>query len=202
MPHQHDRRFDPSKLARLDSEQRRLRTPPEAIRAAAEPFAGKRVADVGAGAGFFSVALLDAAEPPAHIDAIDVSTELLSVLADRLRTHRHGERGRTHCAPAEALPLENGAVDLVMLGMVLHELDDAAAGLREAHRILAEDGRILLVDWDRPEDATGEPEAGPPYAQRTPKAAARIMLEQAGFHDVRSHGGFELVYTLTARRGR
>jgi len=202
MPHQHDRRFDPSKLARLDSEQRRLRTPPEAIRAAAEPFAGKRVADVGAGAGFFSFALLDAPEPPAQVDAIDVSPELLAALADRLRTHRYGERVRPLCAPAEALPLENGAVHLVMLGMVLHELDDAAAGLREAHRALAEDGRILIVDWDRPDDATGEPEAGPPYAQRTPKAAARVLLEQAGFHDLRSHDGFQLVYALTARRRR
>jgi ubiquinone/menaquinone biosynthesis C-methylase UbiE len=200
MPHQHDRRFDPSKLARLDSEERRVRTPPEAIRAVAKPFAGKRIADVGAGAGFFSIALLDAVEPPAHIDAVDVSAELLAALAERLRAHRHAQRVRTHCAPAEALPLENGAVDLVMLGMVLHELDDAAAGLREAHRVLGEAGRIVVVDWDRPEDATGEPEVGPPYAQRIPSRTARTMLEQAGFHLLRSHSGFQDVYALTASR--
>jgi ubiquinone/menaquinone biosynthesis C-methylase UbiE len=200
MPHSHDRRFDPAKLARLDSPERRQRMPPDAIRAAAAPFADVRVADVGAGAGFCSFALLDAPSPPALIHAIDVARELLDVLEARREAHPHGRRLTTHCSVAESLPLPDGAVELVMLAAVLHELDDAPRALREAHRVLTPGGRVLIIDWDVPDPAVGEPPVGPPWADRISSRAAGHLLAQAGFRDLRSHGGFEQVYALTAAR--
>jgi ubiquinone/menaquinone biosynthesis C-methylase UbiE len=200
MSHDHDRRFEPAKLAKLDSDERRERTPPEAIRAAASPFGGKRVADVGAGAGFFTFALLDATEPPAEIYAVDVSPELLAVLENRVGAHPQGSRVRVRQAPGESLPLEQAAVDLVTLGMVLHELDDALGTLREAHRVLDRGGRVLIVDWEVPADTSGEPEGGPPYGHRVPSSTARALLEQAGFKDIGTCEGFRDLYALTATR--
>ena len=200
MPHTHDRRFDPAMLARLDSPERRQRMPPDAIRAAAAPFADLRVADVGAGAGFCSFALLDAPSPPALIHAVDVARELLDVLETRREAHPHGSRVTTHCSVAESLPLPDGAYDLVMLAAVLHELDDAPRALREAHRVLAPGGRVLVIDWEVPDPAVGEPPVGPPWAHRISSRTARVLLAEAGFRDARSHEGFEQVYGLSAAR--
>jgi ArsR family transcriptional regulator len=45
-----------------------------------------------------------------------------------------------------ALPLHDGCFDLVLLQMVLHYAEDAAAALAEARRVLAPGGRLLVVD--------------------------------------------------------
>jgi ArsR family transcriptional regulator len=44
-------------------------------------------------------------------------------------------------------PLERGAFDLVVIHQVLHYLDDPARAIREAARLVAVDGRLLVVDF-------------------------------------------------------
>jgi ArsR family transcriptional regulator len=46
-----------------------------------------------------------------------------------------------------APPLESNAFDLVIVHQVLHYLDDPARALREAARLLAPGGRLLVVDF-------------------------------------------------------
>ena len=50
-----------------------------------------------------------------------------------------------HLADAVALPLADGAVDLVVAYMSLHDMDDAAGALREAGRVLEPGGRLCAA---------------------------------------------------------
>ena len=46
--------------------------------------------------------------------------------------------------------------DVVLISLVLHELEDDLAGrlIREAKRVLKEDGRIIVTEWERPRKAS------------------------------------------------
>jgi SAM-dependent methyltransferase len=54
-----------------------------------------------------------------------------------------------HDATSEALPAEDGSINLVVMVAVLHVLDNPLKVLREIHRVLADDGVFLLQDWIR-----------------------------------------------------
>lgn len=193
----HDRRFDPAKLAKLDAPERRARMPWEAIRAALDIGAGARIADVGAGTGYYTFALLDGAVRPGLVHAIDPSAPMLEELTRRAREQGREMLLRTHVAAAEALPIDDASVDRVILGNVFHELDDPAQALSEARRVLAPSGRVLVVDWERPDDAHGDAEIGPPYAHRTARGEVEEALRMAGFLRVLAHPGFRDVYAIT-----
>lgn len=56
-------------------------------------------------------------------------------------------------APAEHLPFEDDGFDTVVSTLVLCGVDDPAAALAEIRRVLRPDGRLLLLEHVRSEDA-------------------------------------------------
>ncbi len=77
---------------------------------------------------------------------LDLSHEMLAVARANLEKSdirnaqvRHGD--------LFSLPFEDGAADLVVLHQVLHYLDDPMRAIGEAVRVLADDGRLLIVDF-------------------------------------------------------
>ena len=132
---------------------------------------------------------------------MDLSSELLEALREKLARHPHGDRVRLVQSLHGEVPLEDGSIDAATLGNFLHELDDPAAYLRDVHRALAPGGRILVADWDLPTVPPPDAErVGPPYDHRIPEARARELLSSAGFEAVESHPGFRDAYLLTGGR--
>src|SRR5512140_1649839 len=72
------RRFDPAKADRLDDPERANALPPQTILSTIGVTPSMRVADVGAGTGFFAIPFARIAE---SVEAIDVEPQML----DRLR---------------------------------------------------------------------------------------------------------------------
>jgi ubiquinone/menaquinone biosynthesis C-methylase UbiE len=196
----HSRRFDPAKLAKLDSPERRARMPHAAIVAALELEPHARIADVGAGTGYVTFALLDGEPSPAIVHAVDVSEPMLEELTRRAALHARGVLVHVYVAGAESLPLDAASVDRVVLGNVFHELDDPPRALAEARRVLAPGGRLVVLDWERPAGAKGEADIGPPYEHRVAGDDVEAALRRADFADVRRHEGFRDVYAISGRR--
>jgi SAM-dependent methyltransferase len=91
------------------------------------------ILDVGCGTG----ANLELLDEFGVAEGVDVSSDALEFCRQRgLQRVRQGE--------AEKLPYENGTFDLVTGLDVVEHLDDDLAGLREMHRVLKPNGRILL----------------------------------------------------------
>jgi len=105
---------------------------------------GQVAADLGAGAGFVTEALLAAG---LSVFAVDQSPEMLAQLAARFAP-AHPGRGLPLQGPAEALPLPDASVDFVFANMFLHHVDDPAAAIREMARILRPGGRLVVTDLD------------------------------------------------------
>ncbi len=98
------------------------------------------VADLGCGTGRTSAALAPFVK---QVIAVDASAEMLAAARERL----HGAGAVDLRAGAlEALPIADRSVDLALLVLVLHHVGDPAVVLREAQRILAPGGRLLVID--------------------------------------------------------
>lgn len=105
------------------------------------PRPGLRVLDVCCGTGTL---LARYAQRGCEVAGVDRSPAMLSVAA-----HKGGPRGRLAVADAGHLPYGAGSFDLVLFTMCLHEMPRPVrpVALAEARRVLAADGRLLIVDY-------------------------------------------------------
>ena len=101
-----------------------------------------RVADLGCGEGYLT---LEVARWAGRVIAVDRSARVLDrarALAARRRiTNVEWQRGEI-----ELLPLDNGVVDIALLSQALHHARDPHRALREATRVVAGGGRVLVLD--------------------------------------------------------
>ena len=82
--------------------------------------------------------------------AVDGSADMLQAARARLADLANVEVRR---GALEALPIDDGQLDVAVLALVLHHLPDPARALAEAGRVLAPGGRVLIVDM-LPHDRT------------------------------------------------
>ena len=99
-----------------------------------------RIADLGCGTGSLSVLLADAGHA---VDGVDFSPEMVT----RARDKAAGRDGVTFTvADAGDPPLERGAYDVVLCRHVLWALPDQSAVVDRWVGLLADGGRLLLVE--------------------------------------------------------
>lgn len=76
----------------------------------------------------------------------DLNAEMLALARTRLE-----ELSLTNCqvrlGDVTLLPLKSGSADLIIIHQLLHFLDDPAAAISEASRILAPNGLLMVVDF-------------------------------------------------------
>jgi SAM-dependent methyltransferase len=99
--------------------------------------------DVGCGTGMLSEAILDRAAP-ARLTAVDPSEAFVEAAAERLA----GRPAEARVGDAMALPLEDGAVDVTVSGLVLNFVPEPAAGLSEIGRVTRSGGMVGAYVWD------------------------------------------------------
>ena len=119
---------------------------------------GMRVADVGAGDGYYTVRLAKRLGPGATIYAEDVMQPHLDRLAARLA--REGIAGVTlvHGAPADPrLPAQS--IELALLAHMYHEIEQPYEFVYRLHGALAPGGRVAIIDNDKPTEKHGTPPA-------------------------------------------
>ncbi|MDO5511478.1 class I SAM-dependent methyltransferase [Corynebacterium sp.] len=110
--------------------------------------AGLHILDAGCGSGHYAAELLARG---ASVVGVDASSELIRL------ARRRAPEAEFHVQPLEE-PLDwlaDRSVDRVLMALVLHHLHYPVEVLRELHRVLADDGRLVLStghptdDWRR-----------------------------------------------------
>lgn len=139
---------------------------------------GMRVADFGAGSGFYAIAAARAAGPDGKVYAIDVQQESLSHVKDLARKEHLGnvEVVRGDLEEIGGSQLGDGVADVVIASNILFQVEDKKIFLQEAWRVLKPKGRILVVDW---KDSYGG--MGPHPDQVVPERVARRLCDDVGF---------------------
>ncbi len=136
-----------SKIAETWDRIRSLHYPDEAIEAALVELAGpgpfRRVVDFGTGTGRMLQLFADRAS---ELEGIDFSHQMLTVA--RANLERHGIRNaQVRHGNVTQTPLQTAVADLVIIHQVLHFLDEPSTAIREAARVLAPGGRLMIVDF-------------------------------------------------------
>ena len=133
---------------------------------------GMRVADVGAGDGYYTVRLAQRLGAGGTIYAEDVMRLYLDRLAERLA--REGIAGVTLVHGMSTDPrLPERSVDLALLAHMYHEVEQPYEFLYRLHAALAPGGRVAIIDNDKPTNEHG-----------TPPTLLRCELAAVGYRQV------------------
>ncbi|MBI4604149.1 MAG: methyltransferase domain-containing protein [Planctomycetes bacterium] len=173
---------------------------PEKVLEALAIAEGATVADVGAGAGYFTLRLARRVGPTGRVLATDLQEEMLELLRGRIA--EAGLKNVEAVLATETDPkLPEGAVDLALLVDVYHELArpaEALAGLLKSLRPAADGkrpGRLVLVEY------RGEDPSVPIKAlHRTTVQQVRSEIEPAGFKLVEVKGFLPHQHVLVFER--
>jgi predicted methyltransferase len=152
---------------------------PERVVAALEIEPGARVADLGAGGGYFTGRLADAVGPTGVVYAIDVDPDMTAYLEEHARPNV-----KVVLAPYDdpALP---EPVDLIFTCNTYHHIGARADYFRNARRHLAPGGRVAIVELARHGWLQRL------FAHFTPPETIRAEMEAAGYRQTEEHGFLE-----------
>jgi len=115
----------------------------------AELGARGRMLDLGTGPG--SIPLLVCARiPDCTVLGVDLADSMLAIAEARLLASPFAERVEFRRADVKALPFEDASFDAVFSNTILHHIPEPADMLREARRVLAPGGALLIRDLYRP----------------------------------------------------
>ncbi len=133
---------------------------------------GKRVADIGAGLGYYTVRLVRRLGPGATIYATDVNREFLGRLKARLRKERI-EGVHVILGEPRDPRLPASSVDVAILSHMYHEIENPYEFLYRLWPALAPGARVGIIDTEEPTQRHG-----------TPPALLRCELAAVGYREL------------------
>ena len=190
-------------LAQVASDSREKTEKVGEILAALQAEPGKRIADVGAGEGFYSLRIAQAVAPTGRVTAVDVSEKYLEKLRARIQQDNVTNVDVVVGAVDDPRLSEN-TFDAVLIYNAYHEMTAPEPILNAIFRALKPGGRLVMSEplHDNARDATRaeqvkEHEIGPNFVQQELQAAGFEVIEQRpdflAFISPGHQGGFWLM---------
>ncbi len=119
---------------------------------------GTRVADIGAGTGYYTVRVARRLGAGATVYAEDIKSEYLGELRARLEREKIGTVKLVLGRPGDPM-LPRSSIDVAILSHVYHEIENPFELLYRLQPALAPGARVGIVDVDRPTQDHGTPPA-------------------------------------------
>jgi SAM-dependent methyltransferase len=150
-----------------------------------------KVADIGAGTGYFSVRIAKRV-PDGKVFSVDIEPDMLRYLGERAyREHLSVLMPVRATADSSNLP---EPVDLVLVVDTYHHIENRTAYFAKLRDSLVPNGRVAIVDFkaDAPD--------GPPPRDRLPPERTIAELDAAGYSLVETHTFLPRQYFLIFQR--
>ncbi len=168
-------------VAAFESPERESRQKPDEVVAALKLRSSDRIADIGAGTGYFTRRFAKAAGK-GTVFAVDLEPNLLRYIARRALTE-----GLKNIVPVLALPdspmLPPASVEVIFICNTIHHIENRAAYYQVLRESLTPGGRLVIVDFRK--DAVLE--EGPSPEMRLDRKEVERELSQAGFRLLKDH---------------
>lgn len=131
-----------------------------------------RVADLGAGTGYFAARIAPRVAT-GRVWAIDIEPTMVRYLRERAEREHLGNLFGVLCTADDAMIPER--VDVVLIVDTWHHIDNRVAYARHLREALRPNGRVVIVDY------TQESPEGPPPAMRLTPAQVDAEMTAAGY---------------------
>jgi predicted methyltransferase len=189
----HGRLFPPLDLGLLERPDRALWQKPDQIMDAVHVADGSMVADIGAGAGWFTIRLAQRVGPKGLVYAQDVQRLMLDAI--KRRVQREGlENVETRQAHGNDPNLPARSLDAILMVDAYQEVDNRVAYLRNLANALKPTGRIGIVNW---KPGSGGP--GPDANERVAQSVVETDVAAAGLKVI-DHEDLPYQYLLVLSR--
>jgi ubiquinone/menaquinone biosynthesis C-methylase UbiE len=187
--------FPPEDLGILESPDRDHWQQPDRIMDALLIADGSRVADLGAGGGWFTIRLARRVGPNGKVYAEDIQREMIESIRRRVADHGLQDRVQPVLGTAENPSLPD-KLDAVLIVDTYPQFSDPVTVLRHVARALAPNGRVGIVDFKQ--DGAGGP--GPPRDERLDPAIILDDAREAGLKFLREETFLRYQYLLVFGR--
>lgn len=130
-------------IQRFESPERDAYQQPEKVLDYLGDLSAKKVMDIGAGSGYFSVKL---AEKGAHVIAADVNEEFQAFIRKRI-TENNLQHIETRKIPYDGPGLQEGEVDMVLIVNTYHHIDKRPTYFSQVKKGTKENGELVIIDF-------------------------------------------------------
>ena len=167
--------------------------------------AGQKALDVAAGSGDLSLGLLKRVGPTGRVIVTDINTAMLRRGRDRLVNA--GMTGNVEYAEADAenLPFKSEVFNCVTIGFGLRNLTDKSSALRSMRRVLKPGGRVLVLEFSKPNFGPLNRFYDMYSFQVLPKLGQLLANDAASYQylaeSIRKHPGQEQLKALMVEQG-
>lgn len=152
--------------------------------------AGERIADIGAGAGYFSLRFARHVGSGGRVFAVDIDPAMVVHLNEKIR-----DAGLDNIQSILALPddplLARASVDLVFICETWHHLASRPHYLQVLKTVLKPGGRVVIIDFQKRDTPVG-----PPMEMRVSRADVIAELQGSGFRLAGEHAFLPYQYFL------
>jgi ubiquinone/menaquinone biosynthesis C-methylase UbiE len=147
---------------------------PEKVIAALQIHPGEKIADLGAGGGYFTFKLAAAAGPTGKVYAVDVDHEMVELINNQAQKDSV-KNVETILAKINDPLLPKDGVDLIFTSNTYHHFDDRIAYFSKLRKYLTPSGRLAIIDFDRRAWFEGL------LRHYTPSELIKREMEQSGY---------------------
>jgi ubiquinone/menaquinone biosynthesis C-methylase UbiE len=131
--------------------------------------------DIGCGSGFFTLPAARITGSNGKVYGLDIQSNAIDEVQKKAASEGLSNVELT-LGRAEDVIICHACADVVFFGIDLHDFEDPAKVLRNAHQMLKPDGKLVDLDWKKVETALG-----PPISKRFDEDTASHLIEQANF---------------------
>lgn len=154
---------------------------PERVVATLALAPGDRVADVGAGGGYFTLPLAEAVGETGRVIAVDIEADMVEYVLGRAK-----KRGLTQVEGIVASETDTGllpgSVDLIFVSNTFHHLPDPSSYFARIRRALRPKGRVAIIEV---------PSGSFPKGHDTSPELIHEQMQVAGFRLAERHESLE-----------
>lgn len=167
-------------VARFEVESREVYQSRKEILEQLKLTSGMRIADVGAGTGFYSILFSEAVGDAGWVYAIDLSPKFVPYLSQQFDQRKLNNVTTVMC-DQDSICLPPSSVDVAFICDVYHHFEFPGDTMRSIHRALSKDGRVIVIDFERIPGVTRE------------WTINHVRADKATFINEIQDAGFELI---------
>jgi cyclopropane fatty-acyl-phospholipid synthase-like methyltransferase len=174
-------------LAMLERPEREAFQKPQQVLAALAFRPGERVADIGAGSGYFTIPAARAVGPSGIVWALDIRQPMLDYIARRIESEKLANVKLKLVTPTDP-QLPPASVDTILMVDVYHYIHYEKRGADYAQKLrppLAPGGRVVIIDYT-PKPFSERP-WGPPEVQQMSRKTLDGYMAAGGFKPLKEH---------------